>query len=109
MAEPQITDIFGPNAQQTATTLTIAKADLATVGLTATATNTAESLVVAILLLAMKYLNDDNQAKNPDIQITIAQGFDTLVNRNNAYYRQRSYTIDFQKLDTSSTIDPDDY
>ncbi len=109
MAEPQITDIFGPNAQQTATTLTISKADLATVGLTATATNSAESLLVAILLLAQKYLNDNNQAINPDIQITIAQSFDTLVTRNNANYRQRSYSINMQKPDTSAAINPNDY
>lgn len=109
MPEPLGTDVFGPGFQQTATTFTIAKADLAAVGLTPTANNSAESLIVAILLLAQKYLNDDNQATNPDIQVTIAQGFDSLVTRNNATYRQRSYTIDLQKIDNSPTIDPDDY
>ena len=109
MAEPLLTDIFGAGATQTATTLTIAKADLASVGLTASATNTAESLLVAILLKAMQFSNSTNQLTNPDIQVTIAQSFDSLLNRNNATYRQRSYTIDFQKIDASPTINPNDY
>lgn len=109
MPEPQLTDIFGSKAQQTADTLTISKTDLATVGLTASATNSPESLWVAILLKAAQYLNEENQRTNPDIQITIAQGFDSLVNRNNQPYRQRSYTIDLQKLDTNTTVNPDDY
>ncbi|ARV63368.1 hypothetical protein BZZ01_32740 (plasmid) [Nostocales cyanobacterium HT-58-2] len=109
MAEPTLQQIFGEHATQTATTLTIAKSDLAITGLTASATNTAESLMSAIILLASKYLNEENQQTNADIQITIAPGFDTLVNRNNQTYRQRSYTVEFQKVDTTSTIDPNDY
>ena len=42
--------LFGENASQTATTLTISKVDLATVGLTPAASNSAESLLVAIIL-----------------------------------------------------------
>ena len=109
MPEPLGTDVFGPGFQQTATTITIAKADLATVGLTPTANNSAESLFVAVLLLAQKYLNDEKQATNPDIQITIAQAFDTLITRNNANYRQRSYSVNLQKLDASVVINPNDY
>ncbi|WP_414587403.1 hypothetical protein [Scytonema sp. PCC 10023] len=109
MAEPQLTDVFGPGATQTATTLTISKADLATVGLSASATNSAESLVVALLLLAQKYLSDENQALNPDIQITITQSFDSLVTRNNTTYRQRSYSIEMQRPDASAAINPNDY
>ena len=52
MPEPTLTQIFGAGAAQTATVLTIAKADLAAVGLTASSTNTAESLFVALLLQA---------------------------------------------------------
>jgi hypothetical protein len=43
--------IFGPNFQQTATTFTISKADLASFGLTATATNKQEELLAALVLL----------------------------------------------------------
>jgi uncharacterized protein (DUF697 family) len=109
MAEPQLTEVFGSGATQTADTLVIRKADLATVGLTAAATNTAQGLVVAIVLLAQKYLNDEKQATNPDIQVTIAQSFDSLVTRNNTTYRQRSYSVEMQKVDTSAAINPNDY
>lgn len=109
MPEPLITDIFGPGANQSADVLTISKVALASVGLVPAATNSAESLFVAVLLLAQKYLNDENQATNPDIQITIAQAFDSLVTRNNTNYRQRSYSVNLQKLDDSIAINPNDY
>lgn len=112
MAEPTLTQVFGPGATQTATTLSIAKADLTAVGLTASATNTAESLFVALLLLAKNSLTTVAQETNPDQSITVAEAdfnFQTLVSRNNATYRQSTYSVNLQKLDTGSTIDPDDY
>lgn len=112
MAEPTLTDIFGAAATQSATTLTIAKADLASVGLTASATNTAESLLVAILLRAKALLTTANSETNPDQSITIAEAdfnFQTLVTRNNTTYRQATYTVNLQKLDAGANIDPDDY
>ncbi len=112
MPEPTLTAIFGAGATQTATTLSIAKADLAAVGLTATATNSAESLFVALLLLAKAALTPTAQETNPDQSITVAQAdfnFQTLVERNSQTYRQSTYTVNLQKLDTGATIDPDDY
>ena len=109
MAEPTLVQVFGTNASQDATTLTIAKADLNSTGLTATATNTPESLFVAILLKAANYLNEANQQTNADIQITIAESFQSLVSRNNQQYRQRSYSVNLDKPDTAGGIDPDDY
>jgi hypothetical protein len=46
-----LTDVFGSAASQTATTITIAKADLP--GLTATAANNGQQIFVAILLRLM--------------------------------------------------------
>ena len=109
MAEPTLQQIFGANATQTANLLTISKADLATVGLTASANNTAESLYVGILLLAASYLTDTNLAANPEQQIAISERIQSLVTRNNQTYRQRDYSVRLQKLDTSSAVDPDDY
>ncbi|MGL5925488.1 hypothetical protein [Chroococcidiopsis sp.] len=112
MPEPTLTQIFGSGATQTATTLSIAKADLATMGLTASATNTAESLYVALLLLAEQTLSIANQENNPDQSITVAKAdfnFQTLVTRNNQQFRQSTYSVNLQKLDTSAAIDPDDY
>lgn len=109
MPEPTLQDVFGGSATQTATTLTIAKANLATVGLTASDNNTAESLMVAILLLAKQSLTPETLASNPDQSISIEDGFESLVTRNNQTYRQKTYSINLQKVDTASTIDPDDY
>lgn len=112
MAEPTLTSIFGAGATQTATTLSIAKADLATLGLTASATNTAESLFVALLLQAKSVLTAASLETNPNQSVTVAEAdfnFQTLVTRNNATYRQSTYTVNLQKLDTGANIDPDDY
>jgi hypothetical protein len=109
MAEPTLQQVFGANAAQTETTLTISKADLATVGLTPSATNTAESQFVAMLLLAKSYLTDANLTANADQSISIVDSFDSLVARNNATYRQKVYSVNLQKLDTGAVIDPDDY
>lgn len=109
MAEPTLTQVFGANAAQTATTLTISKADLAAVGLTASANNTAESLIVAALLLAKNYLTDANLQANGDQSVSIVDSFDSLITRNTQTYRQKTYSVNLQKLDASAGIDPDDY
>lgn len=109
MAEPTLTQVFGAGASQDANTLTIAKSDLAAMGLTASASNRAEALLVALILKVKAYLNSTNQESDPDIQVTIEDGFPSLVFRNNQNYRQTSYTVNLQKLDVGSTVDPDDY
>jgi hypothetical protein len=110
MAEPTLVQVFGTGATQDATTLTIQKSALTAVGLTASANNTAESLLVAILLLADNHLNATNQNTDPDIQVTIADsGFPQIVNRNSQTYRQITYNVNLQTVDTGFTIDPDNY
>lgn len=111
MAEPTLTQVFGANATQSASTLTISKTDLATVGLTASSSNTAESLIVALILLAGTYLKTTNQTSiNTDIQVTIDDsGFPQLVSRNSVQWRQITYNVNMQTLDTGFTIDPDNY
>lgn len=111
MAEPTLQQVFGANALQTATELVIAKSDLAALGLTPSATNTAESLMVGILLLAGQYLKEENQdTTNPDIQVTITQSATpSIISRNNATYRQVTFDVNLQIVDTTSAIDPDNY
>lgn len=110
MAEPTLTQVFGADATQTLTTLTISKADLVSTGLTASSSNTAESLMVAILLKAANYLNTTTQDSDNDVQVTIADsGFPSLVSRNSGTYRQITYNINMQTPDTGSSIDPDNY
>jgi len=110
MAEPLFTDVFGAGATQDLTTLTILKADLP--NLTAAADNRPEQLFSAVFLKAEATLTTTNQETNPEQNITIetpAFGAETLVDRNNQRYRQFTRTVNFQKLDTSTGIDPDDF
>lgn len=109
MAEPTLVQVFGTSAVQDGSTLTISKADLASVGLTASANNRAEQLFVALILKAMAYLNPTLQDTDNDVQVTIESSFPSFVYKNNQNYRQSSYTISLQKLDTATTVDPDDY
>lgn len=109
MAEPTLSAIFGAAAVQTADSLTIAKADLAAVGLTPAAENKAEALFTAIVKQAEATLTASNQELNIDQSIVIEDGFPSLIEKNNQAYRRNQKTINFDKLDTQAGIDPDDY
>jgi hypothetical protein len=107
MAEPTLQQVFGANASQDLTTITIKKSDLS--GLTASATNSAEALLAAIILKSQAYLSDANQTNNPDQSITIDTGIGSITTRNNESYREYNLNVTFSKLDTESTINPNDF
>ena len=110
MAEPTLQQVFGANAVQDATTLTISKADLT--GLTASASNRAEALFVAILLKAKSYLTETNYDSNTDQSITIVTpdyNAQSLVTRGTQQYRQYTENINLFKIDNTGAIDPDDF
>lgn len=107
MVEPTLQEVFGAGATQTATILTIEKADFPT--LTAAADNRAEQLFVAILLKAEATLTTSRQDANAEQSITIENSFQSLVTRNNQQYRQISKSVNLQKLDATAGVDPDDY
>ena len=109
MAEPTLQEIFGNNVTQDASTITIAKNDLPS--LTASATNTGESLLVAINLKALENLTQANFDENLDQSVYVEAGLSSFVNRGaeNASYRTDQLTVNLAKLDTDSTINPDNY
>ncbi len=109
MAEPTLTAVFGASATQTSTTITISKAELP--GLTASANNTAESLLVGLVLLAKQALTQTSFDTNLDQSIYVDAGFPTFTFRgaNNDSYRVDQLTVNLAKPDTASIIDPDDY
>ncbi|MBE9213712.1 hypothetical protein IQ247_13730 [Plectonema cf. radiosum LEGE 06105] len=109
MAEPTLQDVFGANAIQDEFTLTITKADLT--GLTATANNTAESLLVGLLLKARSYLNQTNFDTNIDQSVLIESGLSSFLSRgvDNTTYRTDSMTVSLAKVDTAGILSPDDY
>lgn len=107
MAEPTLAQIFGANATQDATSLTIHKADLT--GLTPSSTNTAESLLAGIVVSGQPSLSAANQALNTDQSITITDSNDNITTRSGVAYRRKTKIITFDKVDTGSAFDPDDY
>lgn len=110
MTKPTLQQVFGTNASQDATTVTISKADLTSVGLVASANNTAESLLVALILKAATYLSPTNQNSNPDIQVTVEQStFPSIVVRNNQNYRQTTFNVNLQTIDVNSAVNPNNY
>lgn len=104
MAEPTF---FGTGFSQTATDFTIAKADLP--GLTASSSNTQESLLVALLLKAKATLTQAAADSNPDQSVVVEDGFASIVTRGSTEYQRRSLTINLDKVNGSVEIDPDDY
>ncbi len=109
MAEPTLEEIFGVNATQTATDLIIKKADLEEVGLTPNVSNTAESLVVALVLKMKLKLNATNQEADPDIQVTIGNLQKFTRFRNSQNYDQYTSSIAFETPSDEAILDPDDF
>ncbi|QLE55660.1 hypothetical protein [Nostoc sp. TCL26-01] len=114
MAEPTLIEVFGTGATQDATTLTIQKSALATVGLTVAATNKPEALLTAIVKLGAVSLTSTNRDSNIDQSITIdadnTPSFTTRINgTTTATYIRDTISIELDKPYSSTGIDPDDY
>ncbi|MEH2066986.1 MAG: hypothetical protein V7K47_02240 [Nostoc sp.] len=111
MAEPTLALVFGANASQTSTDIVIKKADLSSAGLTPSATNTAEALLLAINLKAKEGLTDANRDTNIDQSVAITDGYSpSITTRNNAIYLRNTISIEVDKeLTGADVIDPDDY
>jgi hypothetical protein len=109
VTKPTLIQVFGANATQNATEIVIKKADLVAVGLTPGASNTAESLLMAIALNAKVTLSTNNRNTNPDQSLAIEDGYAQIANRGTTQYYQSSFTLTAQKVNTTAAIDPDDY
>jgi len=109
MAEPTLAQIFGATATQDATTVTITKADFSSTGFTPAASNTAESILAAIVAFSQVTLTSTNQSSNADQSIVITDNIDTLTTRSSVTYRRKNKAISFDKVDAGSTFNPGDY
>lgn len=109
MAEPTLASIFGAGATQDPTSITILKADLAAKGLVPVAANKAEGLLVAIVLIAADGLTPASLAANPDQNVSVEKGFESLETRGDRTYRQTTFNINLQKAAPSTPISADDY
>ena len=111
MPEPLLTAVFGANATQTATDLVIKKSDLVAVGFTPATVNTAESLLIAIMLKFKAALTSDARDTNIDQSIAVVDGYSpSITTRNSAIYLRNTISVEVDKLLTGAdVIDPDDY
>ena len=106
MAEPTLEAVFGAGAAQTSSTLTISKADLAAVGLVASSSNTAESLLASIVKLAANTLTQAGYDSNLDQSIVVAPGFGGFTSRDDGTgtfveYLQKQDTVTYSVPDTT--------
>lgn len=111
MAEPTLQEVFGQNATQDANTITIRKSDLAVTGLTASANNTGESLLVALVVFAARSLTEANRTSDTaNRNVSVNYSGQDLVDQSTAgYFRRDAYSVLLYKTTTLATIDPDDY
>ncbi|HEY9653640.1 MAG TPA: hypothetical protein V6C95_23465 [Coleofasciculaceae cyanobacterium] len=99
----------GTNATQDLTNLTLVKADFADVGLSPDANDSAQALVAAQFLKWAAVLTEENQNLDSSQLITIARDLESITTRGGNTYTRVSYSINFDKLTPTITIDPDDF
>lgn len=109
MAEPTLEQVFGAGATQDATTLTIAKSALASVGLTAQASNTGESLLAAILKVAANTLTAQNQQLNADQNCAIQSANSSVYQSPFGTRLRQNLLISFDDAFSNPGITPDNY
>lgn len=111
MAEPTLIEVFGAAVTQDITALHVAKADLASVGLTASATSKAEGLLVAILLRAVTSLTETNRLGDlVNRNVAVAYTGQDLVDQGggNVFLRD-TYQISLYKATTIAVVSPNNY
>jgi hypothetical protein len=110
MAEPTLQQVFGAGATQTADTLTIPKSWLVSKGLTASANNTAESMLAALLMAASDNLTETARATDTvNRHLTILYSGQDLIEVSGVNYRRDAFSVLLYKQQPLATLDPDDY
>lgn len=109
MAKKTLGDTFGSNSYQDANMVFIAKSGLVSQGLTATANNTGQSIIAALLKLWVTVFTTGNRTTNVDETVTVTYDGQTGRNEGNNLYRVDTYRIQLFKLTPPQDADPDDY
>lgn len=107
MAKPTLQEVFGPGATQTATTITIAKADLP--DYTPTFDDGGEKVFAGIFVRAKTALTTTGLDSNPDQSISVEDSFESLPTRNDKVYRRNTQSVNFDELVPASRIIPNNY
>lgn len=109
MAEPTLEQVFGAGAIQDNSIVVIQKSALANVGLTVTATNTAESLFAALLKIAANSLTAQNQSLNADQHCTVQSANSTVYESAFGTRLRQNLLITFDDAFVNPGITPDHY
>lgn len=118
MTKPTLVQVLGTGTTRLASGATTSSAGLfipdsalTIAGLATPTTASAEAHLVAIVVAAKSYLSQTNFDANIDQSLIVADGFSSFTTRgaDNTAYRQDQLTLSLAKIDTASTIDPDDY
>ncbi|MEH1787542.1 MAG: hypothetical protein V7L23_18695 [Nostoc sp.] len=109
MAATTLQQVFGANATQTATTVTITKADLSATGFTPSATNTADSILAALIAFAETNIPDANVTGGNTAQtVGIADGYQQITTIGTSQFLVLPKTINFYSA-FSETFNPNNY
>lgn len=111
MSEPSVAEVFGASATNDVSALTIAKADMSSVGLTNTGDNKAEGMLVAIILKASNTLTETNRLTDlPNRNVTISYSGQDLIDQGggNVFLRD-TFQVSLYKATSVVAIDPDNY
>ena len=109
MTKKAFTDVFPSPATQSATVWDIQKSVLTTQGLTATTTNTPQSLINSLCKYLVTLFSLANRTTNPDETLTVVYDGQTTQTTNGAIYRVDTYRLQFYKSTPLVDPDPDDY
>ncbi|MGD1908428.1 MAG: hypothetical protein ACFB0C_20895 [Leptolyngbyaceae cyanobacterium] len=107
MAEPLLSEVFGTNASQTPTQLIIDKGDL---DLVASANNTAESLFVAVIKIALSNLTEASRSNDPENRnLAIIDAGDQIYSDSARNYKIRSLALQLFRDYNTEDINPGDF
>ena len=118
MPEKTIAQIFGTGASRLASGATtssgglfIPDSVLISAGLATPSTATAEAHLVAIVLQVNAVLTQTTFDADTDQNIYVSSGFSNFTKRgtNNVTYRVDQLTFNLTRIDSGSTLDPDNY
>lgn len=111
MAEPTIAEVYGSTSTETIDYLGVSKVDMQAVGLTRSLPNTAESMLVSIILRAAQTLTETNRLSDlVNRNVTLSYVGQDLIDQGggNVFLRD-TYQVSLYKATTVTPIDPDNY
>lgn len=110
MSEATLSQVFGANSLQNINSVTISKADLVSVGLEPDENNSAESLLVALILLCSRELTETNRSVDLDNRsMSVVYAGQDLVSQSGRIFRRDAFSVLLYKTSAYTPVSPSDY